>query len=160
ANGQTNITLVFFAPGATIQGNYIGTDVTGTRALGTTSVGINIGTSNNMIGGAGGARNVISGNGTGVQIGFGSPGIVGNVVQGNFIGVNATGTRQVPNSQQAIVIAGGTNNIIGGTENGAGNTIAFNGSGVAVTGSGQGNAIRGNSIFSNLGLGIDLGVPG
>jgi hypothetical protein len=56
-------------------------------------------------------------------------------------------------------------NTIGGTAAGDGNTIAFNSSlGVALVGSpfsaGTGNAIVGNSIFSNGGLGIDLGEDG
>ena len=52
------------------------------------------------------------------------------------------------------------NNTIGGTQNEAGNNIAFNGGpGVAVS-SGNGNVVRGNSIFSNAGLGIDLGTDG
>jgi parallel beta-helix repeat protein len=50
--------------------------------------------------------------------------------------------------------------VIGGTQTEAGNQIAFNGGpGIAVT-SGTGNSIRGNSIFSNNGLGIDLGTAG
>ena len=163
ANGGVNVSLGFSGTGtaATVQGNYIGTDVTGTRALGTSNIGVNISSSNNIIGGAGNARNVISGNRVGLQIGFVFSGTVANVVQGNFIGLNAAGTGQLPNSQQGILIADATNNIIGGTASGAGNKIAFNGGvGIAVTGSGQGNSIRGNSIFSNTGLGIDLGTTG
>jgi hypothetical protein len=106
-----------------------------------------------------GARNVISGNINGVQLGFSS--VVGNIIQGNFIGLNAAGTAPLGNTGQGIFITGAINNIIGGTQTGAGNKIAFNGgAGVAITGSGQGNAIRGNSIFSNTGLGIDLGGNG
>ena len=62
-----------------------------------------------------------------------------------------------------IQIDGGSfNNTIGGTAAGAGNTIAFStGIGVDVDATaGTGNEIRFNSIFSNTGLGIDLGGDG
>ena len=52
------------------------------------------------------------------------------------------------------------NNIIGGTQSGAANKIAFNGAAGILVFSGSRNAIRGNSIFSNGGLGIDLGPNG
>jgi hypothetical protein len=162
ANSSNNVSLGSFGASApvTVQGNYIGTDVTGSRALGTTNIGILIGSNNNLVGGVvPGARNVISGNINGVQLGFSS--VVGNIIQGNFIGLNAAGTAPLGNTGQGVFITGAINNIIGGTQTGAGNKIAFNGgAGVAITGSGQGNAIRGNSIFSNTGLGIDLGGNG
>jgi hypothetical protein len=148
---------------AIVQGNYIGTDVTGTRALPgpIATAGISIFSNNNIIGGTtAAARNVISGNSTGILFGsfFGGP--VGNTIQGNFIGVNAAGTGPLPNTQQGIGISDAVNNTIGGTQNGAGNTIAFNGlAGISIT-TGTGNSIRGNSIFSNNGLGIDLGGDG
>ena len=51
-------------------------------------------------------------------------------------------------------------NTIGGTQSGAGNKIAFNGGPGLTISTGTGNSIRGNSIFSNNGLGIDLGLNG
>lgn len=154
---------------ATVQGNYIGTDVTGTRALGGSVAGIHVTTSNHLIGGlVPGARNVISGNSVGIQMGGGfTGGTVGNVIQGNFIGLNAAGTAQLPNTNQGIAIFDAVNNTIGGTQAGAGNRIAFNGGpGITIgnngsgSNNGTGNSIRGNSIFSNNGLGIDLGTNG
>ena len=146
---------------ATVQGNYIGTDVTGTRSLGNLSNGINISSNNNIIGGlVAGARNVISGNSTGIVISGFSGGSVGNVIQGNFIGTNAAGTGPVPNTQQGIGVSGATNNTIGGTQNGAANKIAYNGGPGISLSNGSGIVIRGNSIFSNNGLGIDLGATG
>jgi photosystem II stability/assembly factor-like uncharacterized protein len=147
---------------ATVQGNYIGTDVTGTRALGGSAAGVNIFSDNNIVGGTvAGARNVISGNSIGIQIGgFSSNGPLGNIIQGNFIGLNAAGTGPLPNTQFGISISGGVNNTIGGTQAEAGNKIVFNGGAGVSMSSGNGNAIRGNSIFSNNGLGIDLGVNG
>jgi hypothetical protein len=53
-----------------------------------------------------------------------------------------------------------SSNVIGDIPAGDGNTIGYNGlAGVAVT-SGTKNPIRRNSIHSNAGLGIDLGVAG
>jgi len=165
SNTNGNIVLVNSFSGnppvpATVQGNYIGTDVSGTRGLGGTAPGITILTNNNVIGGtAAGARNIISGNSIGIQLGlFFSGGLTGNIIKGNYIGLNAAGTGPVPNTQQGITIADSANNIIGSTESEAGNKIAFNGGpGITLTG-GVGNVVRGNSIFSNNGLGIDLTV--
>ena len=160
--GFGNISLGSNSSGenAIVQGNYIGTDVTGTRSLGASTSGISIGSSNNVIGGTvAGARNVISGNSTGIQVGgFISTPPQGNLIQGNFIGVNAQGTGQVPNTLMGIHFSDAVNNTVGGTQDGASNTIAFNvGTGILIS-TGTGNSIRGNSIFSNGFLGIDLGT--
>jgi hypothetical protein len=162
-SNNCNISLGFnnTGPTVTIQGNYIGTDVTGAKALGGSSAGINITSNNHMIGGlVPEARNVISGNSVGIQLGFFST-TVGNVIQGNFIGLNAAGTGPLTNNQQGIAINGAVNNTIGGSQIEAANKIAFNGAGgITISGNAQGNSIRGNSIFSNNGLGIDLGANG
>jgi len=103
------------------------------------------------------ARNLVSGNtNTGVQIH--GAGTSGNVLKGNFIGTNASGTAAVANGFHGVHISSNASgNVVGGTVAGEGNTIAFNDDdGVAVEGSAAGNAIRGNSIRSNGGLGIDL----
>jgi hypothetical protein len=144
-------------PAAIVQGNYIGTDVTGTKALSPSNTmwGIGIFSDNHVIGGtAAGAGNVISGNGTGIQVGGGSS-AQGNIIQGNLIGLNAQGTAPLPNSQTGVQFSA-DNNTLGGTQSGAANKIAFNGvNGVSVS-SGTGNSIRGNSIFSNALLGLHL----
>ena len=76
-----------------IQGNLIGTDVTGTAALGNGGVGVDIiDAPDNVIGGTGhGEQNIISSHGMdGVSI----RGVeaTGNLVAGNFIGTDVTGT--------------------------------------------------------------------
>ena len=81
----------------------------------------------------------------------------GNRIQGNFIGVDVTGVAPLSNRFHGVRILSASNNTIGGTGGNQGNIIAFNGGvGVSVV-SGGGNAILSNSIFSNNGLGIDLG---
>lgn len=148
---------------AIVQGNYIGTDVTGTKALRISNFdGIVISSDNHLIGGlVAGAQNVISGNGVGIRIGgFISSAPRGNVIQGNLIGLNAQGTAPLPNNHQGILFSNAENNTVGGTQAGAGNKIAFNGSSGVLVFEGNGNSIRGNSIFSNSRLGIDLGTDG
>jgi CSLREA domain-containing protein len=97
------------------------------------------GATGNTIGGPGADRNVISGN-TGHGVLFLDATTAGNVLQGNFIGTNATASAGFPNAQGGVAIQGGANgNTIGGTAAGTKNVISANGGpGVAVeSGSGQ-----------------------
>jgi hypothetical protein len=146
-----------------VQGNYIGTDVSGTTVISNTRSGVYIGGgSNNIVGGSGaGAGNVTSGNGgDGVHIANMGAVAQNNLVQGNYIGTDASGTAALGNSD-GVVIRSGTNNVIGGTEPGAGNVIAFNfGHGVSFCSACTGNTTRGNAIWDNGGLGIDRGNDG
>lgn len=141
-----------------IQGNFIGTDVTGALALGNLGDGVFMvgGVSHNVIGGTvPGAGNVISANIRGVVMGI-SP--VDNRIEGNLIGTQADGVSPLGNERDGIFITKGTpHNSIGRTDAGAGNTIAFNGEHGVVLRNATGITIRGNSIHSNTGLGIDLG---
>ena len=154
------------ATGNLIQGNLIGTDVTGTLPLGNGDIGIWVALApNTTIGGtSSAARNVISSNKSGILI-SGNTG-TDTLIEGNFIGTDISGTSPLGNTFGGVDIGGfvaanaSYSNTVGGTAAGAGNTIAFNGdTGVAVW-YGTGNAILGNSIFSNAALGIDLGHDG
>ena len=148
-------------------GNYIGTDVTGTKALGNGLAGVKADGANGVVGGPlAGAGNVISGNnGPGINLTYDN-----YLIQGNQIGLDANGNPlgndgdgilidQTSSGRQGAAVAQG-NSVVG-------NTIAFNQeSGVAVTafdaslGAATGNSISNNSIFNNHGLGIDLGDDG
>ncbi|QIN77721.1 hypothetical protein GBA65_03430 [Rubrobacter marinus] len=76
-----------------VQGNYIGTDATGTRDLGNKTAGVFIAGDSNTIGGTEpAARNVLSGNGTGVLINGSN-----NNVEGNYIGTKASGDEPLGN---------------------------------------------------------------
>jgi uncharacterized repeat protein (TIGR01451 family) len=142
-----------------VQGNFLGTDVSGSVALGRSNgTGIEIAdTTDNLIGGNVPAeRNLISGNALqGVVIANTS---FRNRIVGNLIGTNASGTGPLPNGAGGVLCCGsgfGDDNTI------ERNVIAFNGGeGVVIFGGPTfetvGNAIRGNSIFANGGLGIDL----
>ncbi|HKS35570.1 MAG TPA: DUF6531 domain-containing protein, partial [Verrucomicrobiae bacterium] len=156
--GQANGGISIGGSGHTIQGNFIGTDVTGTNVHASFSSGIGLGGVNTLVGGsAAGAGNVIAGfNAGGISVTGGT-----NVIQGNFIGTDSTGTLPLGNGNNGngIVISFASGNTIGGTNAGEANAIAFNGGGVNISG-GTNNAIRGNRIHSNTGSGIKLGVAG
>jgi uncharacterized protein affecting Mg2+/Co2+ transport len=84
-----------------------------------------------------------------------------NIIQGNLIGTDFTGTNLVGNSANGIYIDS-PGNLVGGVTSGTANMIAGNqrnGIALAQT-AGLGNAMLGNSIFSNGALGIDLGNDG
>jgi hypothetical protein len=152
--------IEILSDGNTIEGNYIGSDVTGTLDRGNTLRGINVnGSDNNFIGGPNaGEGNLISGNDQeGLNIRNGS---AANTVQGNLIGTNAAGDAALPNAWEGIQLwAAGAGNIFGGTAAGAGNVISGNGrSGLRNDGTtASGTLIRGNII--GLSAAGDVPVP-
>ncbi len=133
--------------GNLVAGNFVGVAASGGLPL-ANNTGIDISSPGNTIGGPSAAfRNVISGNtGIGLQIDTAFPSVPGNLVQGNFIGVNIAGTA----AQQNLVgleVLGSANNTIGGTVAGAANVLSGNLQfGLVVIGSAQGNLIVGNRI--------------
>ena len=167
--------------GHLIQGNYIGTDVTGTKAVGNRE-GISLAFARGItIGGAiAGARNIISANrDNGIEI-IGFPldfpincGPLAIMplpnsdfeIQNNYIGTDVTGTQSLGNGGDGIRIG-----LKAFSHDIRANRIAFNGrSGVNIPEPGFPGGddlpafrvrIVDNSIFSNGGLGIDLGADG
>jgi hypothetical protein len=115
-NGMSGST---FAQNNIITGDYIGTNKTGTQALGNGGDGVLIeaGANNNNIGGAGGLdspNNVISGNtGNGVVIEDDTS--INNYVASNRIGTNKAGTAKIPNGGDGVLIGSANNNTIGST---------------------------------------------
>jgi len=124
--------------GNLVQGNFIGTDITGTKALGNgpstgicLGAGVCIGSSGNIIGGTTPEeRNVISGN-LGVGVAITNVNLRGVPVEGNYI-TDVTGTHALGNLDAGVVITD-------------------------ITGAAVANAILGNAIFSNGYGGIKLG---
>ena len=151
---------------ATVEGDYIGTDPTGTIAVGN-GEGVVLNTSSNTIGGAApGAGNVISGNtGDGIAISGGA-----EVVQGNLIGTDVTGTRALGNGTKRTgiggygvsVTQGATGTIIGGTAPGARNVISANAAGGIFLHSDQttGTVVAGNLIGTDVTGNVALGNAG
>jgi len=140
-----------------IEGNYVGTDVTGLKALSNAGEGLIFldGSASNQIVG-----NVIAASGED-GIFLGDPGTCANLIQGNKIGTGADGVTPLGNAFQGILIDNeASNNIIGLTlsGNGIGNLIADNlDEGVIIYDTNStGNTIRGNAIFGNGRIGINL----
>jgi uncharacterized repeat protein (TIGR01451 family)/CSLREA domain-containing protein len=217
--GHSAQNVLIQGPGATVQGNYIGTDASGEVALGGGTGIETLHSSNHLIGGDGvDEGNLISGHSArGIQVG-GVPSsghrIVGNrvgtdkdgveplpnfdgiavsgadtvvsnnlisanrdggleidgctigdclgvIVQGNLIGVDATGTKGLGNGDHGIATSGADGVLIGGPAAEDGNVIAANGGlgsqtsgGIMFFNSARRHRIQGNLI----GLGID-GTP-
>jgi hypothetical protein len=175
------------ATGNIVEGDYIGTDVTGSVALGNGGDGVLVegGATNNTIGGltgtpGTGAGNVISGNReSGITLNSDS-----NLVQGNLVGLNAAGTAALGNgsaqvgglfggNDEGIHIDNAANNIIGGTTASARNIISANEvDGVQITGSSStGNLVEGNYVGTDItgtqkfgnhanGVGVDTNSTG
>jgi uncharacterized delta-60 repeat protein len=135
---------------AIIEGNYIGTDVSGTAAI-PNFFGVTVFNCNQcQIGGTtSGAKNVIAGNSPSVGVWIAGGG--SNTVEGNYIGVDATGQRALENATGGfpqIFILDSPDNVIGGTDTTARNVITGF---VGVT-------IRGPSAYGNHVAGNYLGV--
>ena len=147
-----------------IIGNYIGTDKSGTAALGNSANGVFVLSHDNEIGRTEpGGGNLISGNlGNGIELQ--GAGAANNLVLGNLIGTNATGNGDLGNAKDGVRINGAPNNIVGGAAPGARNVISGNeDQGVYILFSGAaGNRVLGNFIGTNAageaGLSNDNGV--
>jgi CSLREA domain-containing protein len=150
---------IFTSNNNIIQGNYIGTNISGATAI-PNNFGILVenGSNNNTIGGTvSGAGNTISGN-SGNGININGAGTTTNFIQGNFIGTNAAGTAGIANQSGGIHISS-PNNTIGGTTTNTRNVISSNFfNGILIQGTGAtGNTVQGNYIgtaadgVSNLG---------
>jgi hypothetical protein len=156
--------------GSLVEGNYIGTDASGLKAIrnggapGGAGVYLTSGASHNTIGGtSAGAGNVVSGNsGDGVLLDTST----NNLVQGNYIGLDATGTATLANGSSGVghgvEIRDSSMNTIGGSATGARNIISANTSnGVQIENTspspGAGNVVVGNYIGTDKGGSIALG---
>ncbi len=152
-----------------VLGNYIGTDVTGSHAIGNSAgVIMSDGSQYNTVGdGTAAGRNVISGNRWwGVNHLHTNTSF--NTTVGNYIGADATGMVSVPNGDGGVGFgASASRNTIGGASAGQRNIISGNyGNGVGLYDSGTDeNAIIGNWVgvtadgkqpLGNWNQGIDI----
>jgi titin len=157
--------VVLDGAGATknvVEGNYIGTDVTGTKVVGNSGTGVYLmaGAANNTIGGtAAGAGNLISGNAyptTSQNAGFATvqidgQGTNGNVIAANLIGTDVSGKKALGNGGAGVYVDGGASgNTVGGTTAAASNVISGNGSyGVEIVTGATKTVVEGNYIGTN-----------
>lgn len=168
-NGQNGIDITAQnggnASNNTVEGNLVGTNVSGNGRVGNGADGILVndagggtiqntiigGTSNTNPGGScSGACNLVSGNGAN-GIGLWHTGVSGSLVEGNYVGVNSTGTGGIGNTNIGLEINETANNIAGGTSPASRNVFSGNGgAGVFLTGSAAtGNRVEGNYIGTN-----------
>lgn len=144
-----------------VQGNYIGTDVSGLSTLHNSGSGVGLrdGAQNNTIGGNSPAfRNLISGNyGSGVTM-RGSE-TSNNMVRGNYIGIGADGNTRLGNASYGVFIFDGANtNTIGGPTSASANVIGANPQGVHIEGEGTDfNVVVRNYIGTDHTGTLDLG---
>jgi hypothetical protein len=148
-----------------VQGNYIGTDYTGTIALGNQQYGVQVngGASGNLIGGpTRSAGNLVSGNYDGIVLA--GNGTTGNLVEGNYVGTDYTGTttigadgNRLGNGWSGVVIGNfASGNTIGGTKTGDRNIISGNyADGVDINS--FSNTVEGNTIGADVSGTVALG---
>lgn len=136
------------APGLVVQGNYIGTDITGTARLdGGGVTGLSLGSSGTIGGSTPAAGNVISCGGIGARI-FGGT----FTVEGNFFGIAADGVTPLGNAT-GLSVEGDAVVSVGGSAAGAGNVIANSAlAGLVVKNTARATILH-NSIYDT---GIDL----
>lgn len=145
--------------GNIIAGNYIGTDASGSLDLGNSGTGVRIvpySSENRIV-----QLNVISGNdGNGISIG--GQGTEGNVISGNYIGLDAGGESALGNAWDGVSLWSGTSGtVIGGDAAGEGNVISGNGgNGVGIWGMAHGNFVRWNLIGTDASGTQDVGNGG
>jgi hypothetical protein len=127
-----------------VQGNLIGTDRSGTKALPNGLAGVQLATDGNTVGGAAvGAGNVISGNSAGIIVNGNN-----SLIQNNRVGTDVTSTLNVGNTGGAGIGGSGTGSQV------VGNTVEFNNSGIGA--SGTGSQIVGNTVAFNGGAGVSF----
>lgn len=129
-----------------IAGNYFGLDSTGAASLPIGGLSIYVTTPGNTIGGTTPAeRNVISGV-TNRGLYFEGNDATGNLVKGNYIGTDASGTVGIGNIA-GIFFDNAPGNTIGGATPAERNVISGNSVGIHLSGSGANkNVIKGNYI--------------
>lgn len=155
ASGGSGV-IVQAGPNNVIQGNYIGSDVSGQYDLGNLYDGIYITSS------ASGTKilgnQIVNNRANGINLSSAA----NTVVENNLIGTDATGARPLGNLGAGVTINSSSTNRVGGLSAGQANAIFFNGgAGVELTSAtAVQNEISGNGIYDNGGLAIDLNPVG
>ena len=166
--GNKNDGIALIGPGTsgvTIEGNDIGTDSAGDSGLGNAFWGVYVDEVSNVVVGAAGVGNVVSGNEQG-GVTFRGISSVNESIQGNLIGVAPNGTSPLGNAYSGVLIGDWgvsgdypSDVTIGGTTSGTGNVISANGEwGVWISGAGvTGVVVEGNTIGTDANSDTGLG---
>ncbi len=174
-NGQSFGAANQSTSGNLVAGNRLGTDLTGTVALGNHNDGVYVQNAPlTTIGGTtAAARDIISGNGSGLELYDNSD---GTVVEGNYVGTDATGEIGLGNNgasgffHDGLVFRGVSNSTIGGTAAGAGNVISggsnygidsfvIGSSNLAIQGNLIGTDAAGTKALPNKVCGVNVNGP-
>ena len=162
--------------GTRIEGNFIGTDPTGTIDRGNGRDGVSVfagDISQTVVGGTTpAARNLLSGNKNGVELGdtdgfFGGQPSGSISVQGNYVGTDRSGTKDLGNDGDGIFLEQASGATIGGTTAASRNVVSGNGGGVdlvfdsatKVLGNRIGTTASGTSALGNDLYGVFLQDP-
>lgn len=141
-----------------IQGNFIGTDVSGTGAV-PNGQGIVVVSASNLIGGdQPSQRNLLSGS-TDLQVDL-NVGSNGSQVKGNLIGTDISGTASVAacaGNYIGVAVAGGTADVVGGTLASSRNVISATCQGINIGAASAGAVVQGNYIGTDVSGMLDIG---
>jgi len=138
--------LIYDNSNVAVSGNFVGVDIAGSTSSGTGTAILLDSVYGTLVGGtAPAARNVIGAEGVYLS------GADSASVQGNYVGVDKTGTIALsPAPSVGIESDNGSGNLIGGGADGAGNLVAaWSNSAIEVAGNGIDNAVQGNRIGTN-----------
>jgi hypothetical protein len=136
--------------GNLVLGNLVGTDSGGTQPLPNTYEGVSLESGRAFFGGAmAGERNVVSGNGKGLELSSDF-----SYIAGNYIGADVNGSADLGNQWVGVNIAKAESTVV------QGNLIAYNAAQGVWVSLFPFNTIRRNSIHSNAGPGIVLSDGG
>jgi CSLREA domain-containing protein len=162
--------------GTRVEGNFIGTDPTGTLDRGNAGDGVSVfapDVSQTVVGGTTpAARNLISGNRNGVEVGdtdafFGGQPSSSVRLQGNYLGTDRNGTKDLGNDGDGIFLESASGATIGGTTVASRNVVSGNGggldlifdSGTQVLGNRIGTTASGTGALGNDLYGIFMQGP-
>lgn len=163
-NSLAAVWITSSARQTTIQGNFFGTDSSGSNVVDSGNIGISIsdGSSQTLIGGdESGQGNLIAGFDWGIAVS--SSAGTDTTLYGNTLGTDLLRTANLGNDIAVWTARGGIT--VGGIQAGQANTIAYSETAAIEFFGNQsspnrlGATIRGNSLFANA-LGIDLGSDG
>ena len=136
-NGQA---IVLGGSASLCEGNYVGTDVSGTVAIGNANQAILVQGTNHRV-----SRNLVANNGTGIFV-SGGP---GHRLVGKIVGTDVTGTLRRANGT-GVLLTNATGVTIGGVTVAERNLISGNVDGLSIGGASTGNLVQGNYVGTDV----------